>query len=88
MSAFSTLPAFPRFPPDLLVRVFHLTAYNANYFSFGNEHNQMEENKFYESGCLWLKSYKEMKTERLTASCQHKRRYFFVQLANQACQVS
>ena len=29
-----------------------------------------------------------MKMERLTASCQHKRRYFFVPLVNQASQVS
>jgi hypothetical protein len=28
-----------------------------------------------------------MKTERLAASCQHKRRYFFVPLANQTSQV-
>ena len=27
-----------------------------------------------------------MKTERVAASCQHKRRYFFVPLANQASQ--
>ena len=31
---------------------------------------------------------REMKTERLAASCQHKRRYFFVPLANQASQAS
>ena len=30
----------------------------------------------------------EMKTEHLAASCEHKRRYFFVSLANQASQDS
>jgi hypothetical protein len=30
----------------------------------------------------------EMKTEHLAGSCEHKRRYFFVSLANQASQVS
>jgi hypothetical protein len=30
----------------------------------------------------------EMKTERFAASCEHKRRYLFVPLANQASRVS